>query len=195
MFSRRSLRNVALAEREKRARSRLPPPADFHSPRSTDSSNSFSSASIFMVGVLTEVLLRGLPAWDDRLQEHRVLVLDERHQVHVVLALDDEDALAGVPVGVRVFQDVEQVATLDVENDVLEPDAATRLELRVLGVVPGEVLQCCQVSGDTQAERNSSGFQYLMLWRPWGEVDSASSGVGWCDARRPLCRRIKRRPD
>src|SRR5258708_21645574 len=49
MFSRRSLRNVALAEREKRARSRLPPPADFHSPRSTDSSSSFSSASIFYI--------------------------------------------------------------------------------------------------------------------------------------------------
>ena len=34
-----------------------------------------------------------------------------RHQVHVVLAPDDEDALAGVPVGVRVVPDVEQVAT------------------------------------------------------------------------------------
>jgi hypothetical protein len=33
-------------------------PADFHSPRSTDSSSFFSSASIFMVGLLTEVLLR-----------------------------------------------------------------------------------------------------------------------------------------
>jgi hypothetical protein len=56
-----------------------------------------------------------------------VLVLDERHQVHVVLALDDEDALAGVAVGARVFQDIEQVATLDVKDDVLEPDAAIRL--------------------------------------------------------------------
>src|ERR1700704_1471021 len=73
-----------------------------------------------------------------------MLVLDERHQVHVVLALDDEDALASVPVGVRVFQDVEQVATLYVEDDVLEPDAAIRLELRVLRVVPGEVLHCHQ---------------------------------------------------
>jgi hypothetical protein len=66
-----------------------------------------------------------------------VLVLDERHQVHVVLALDDEDALAGIRVGVRVFQDVQQIATLNVEDDVLEPDAAVRLELRVLRVVPG----------------------------------------------------------
>jgi len=73
-----------------------------------------------------------------------VLVLDERHQVHVVLALDDEDALAGVPVGVRVFQDVEQLATLDVEDDGLEPDAAVRPELRVLRVVPGELLHCHQ---------------------------------------------------
>src|SRR5258705_2282822 len=146
MFSRRSFLNVAFAQRENRARSRLPPPADFHSPRSTDSSNSFSSASIFMVGLLTEVLLRRLPAWDDRLQEHCVLVLDERHQVNVVFALDDEDALAGVPVGVRVFQDVEQVATLNVEDDVLEPDAAIRLELRVLRVVPGEVLHSYQRS-------------------------------------------------
>ena len=50
-----------------------------------------------------------------------MLVLDERHQVHIVLALDDEDALAGVPGGVRVVQDVEQVATLNVEDDVLDP--------------------------------------------------------------------------
>src|ERR1700680_2669007 len=104
MFSRRSFLNVAFPWREWRFRSRSPP-ADFHSPRSTDSSNSFSSASIFIVGLLTEVLRRGLPARDDRLQEHRVLVLDERHRVHVVLALDDEDALAGVPVGGRGFQE------------------------------------------------------------------------------------------
>ena len=39
-----------------------------------------------------------------------MLVLDERNQVHVVLALDDEDALAGVTVGIRVLQDVEQIA-------------------------------------------------------------------------------------
>ena len=67
-----------------------------------------------------------------------MLVLDERHQVHVVLALDDEDALAGVTIGVRVLQDVEQVAALDVKDDVLEPDAALRPELRVLRVVPVE---------------------------------------------------------
>ena len=63
--------------------------------------------------------------------------------VHVLLAPDDEDALAGVAVGVRVFQDVEQVATLDMEDDVLEPDAALRFELRVLRVVPVEVLRAC----------------------------------------------------
>jgi hypothetical protein len=71
-----------------------------------------------------------------------VLVLHERHQEHVVFASDNEDALAGVTVGVRVLQDVEQVATLDVEHDVFEPDAALRPELRVLRVVPGEVLHC-----------------------------------------------------
>src|SRR4029450_14012443 len=111
MFSRRSLRNVAFAYREYRAR--LPPLADFHSPRSTDSSNSFSSASIFIVGLFTEVLVRGLPARDDCLQEDRVLIFDERHQIHVVLAADAEDALAAVTRGVRVLQDIEQVASLD----------------------------------------------------------------------------------
>ena len=64
-----------------------------------------------------------------------MLVLHERHQVHVALAPDDEDALAGVTVGVRVFKDVEQITALDVEDDVLEPDAALRPELRVLRVV------------------------------------------------------------
>src|SRR5262249_6476166 len=80
------------------------------------------------------------PTRNDRLQEDCVLILDERHQVHIVLSSDDEDALAGVPLGVRVLQDVEQVPTLDVKDDVLEPDAAVRLELRVLRAVPGDVL-------------------------------------------------------
>jgi hypothetical protein len=39
-----------------------------------------------------------------------------------------------------MFQDVEQVAALNVEDDVFEPDAALRPELRVLRVVPVEVL-------------------------------------------------------
>ena len=50
-----------------------------------------------------------------------MLILDERHQVHVVLAPDDEDALAGVTLGVRVLQDVEQVASLDVEDESSNP--------------------------------------------------------------------------
>ena len=66
-----------------------------------------------------------------------MLVLDERHQVYVFLALDDENTLAGVTLGVRVFKDVERIAALDVEDDVLEPNAAVRLELRVLRFVPG----------------------------------------------------------
>jgi hypothetical protein len=48
----------------------------------------------------------------------------ERHQLHVVLASDDEDALAAVTLGVRVPQDIEQVASLDVEDDFFEPDPA-----------------------------------------------------------------------
>ena len=40
---------------------------------------------------------------------------------HVIVASDDEDALARVTVGVRVVQDVEQVATLNMEDDVLGP--------------------------------------------------------------------------
>ena len=66
-----------------------------------------------------------------------MLVFYERHQVYVGLASDDENALAGVTPGIRVLQDVEQVSTFDVENDVLEPDAAVGPELRVFRVVPG----------------------------------------------------------
>src|SRR4030095_7335586 len=106
-----------------------------------DSSSFFSSASIFM-GLLTEVLLRGLPTRDDRLKEDRVLIFDERHQIHVVIAPDDEDALAAVTLGVPVLQDIEQVAALDVEDDVFRPDAALRPELRVLRVLPGEARHC-----------------------------------------------------
>ena len=67
-----------------------------------------------------------------------MLVFDERHQVHVVVAPDDEDALADLTVRVRMLQDVEQVAALDVEDNVLEPNAALRPELRVLRVVPAK---------------------------------------------------------
>lgn len=41
-----------------------------------------------------------------------MLVRDERHQIRVILTPDDEDALAGVTVGVWVLQDVEQVASI-----------------------------------------------------------------------------------
>ena len=65
-----------------------------------------------------------------------MLVFDERNKVYVVLVSDDEDALAGVTAGVRVFQNVEQITALDVEDDVLEPDAALRPGLRVLSRRP-----------------------------------------------------------
>ena len=40
-----------------------------------------------------------------------------------------------------MLEDVEQIAAFDVEDDVLEPDAAVRPELRVLRA-PGEVFHC-----------------------------------------------------
>src|SRR5204862_6560185 len=46
----------------------------------------------------------------------------------------------------RGLQYVEQVPTVDVEDDVLEPAAAVRPELRVLRVIPGEVLHRLQNS-------------------------------------------------
>jgi hypothetical protein len=100
-----------------------------------------------MVGLLTEVLLRRPPARDDRLQEHRVLVFDERHEVHIVLAPDDEDALAGVTVRVRMLKDVEQFAALDVEDDVLEPDAALRPDVCLIGT-HWHRLQCAQTRSE-----------------------------------------------
>ena len=69
-----------------------------------------------------------------------MLVLHQRHEEHVVVPLNDEDALASITGRIGVLQDIEQVAALDVEDDVLEPDAALRPELRVLRVVPVEVL-------------------------------------------------------
>jgi hypothetical protein len=40
----------------------------------------------------------------------------------------------------------EEVATLDVEDDLLEADATIRLEPQVLGVIPGEVLHHPQLA-------------------------------------------------
>ena len=74
------------------------------------------NVDFFMVGLLTEVILRRLPTRDDRLQEDRLLIFDERHQIRVVLTPDDEDALAAVTLGVRVLQDIEQVATLKLSH-------------------------------------------------------------------------------
>ena len=51
-----------------------------------------------------------------------------------------EDALASVTVGIRVLQDVEQIAPFNVEDDLLKPDTSLFPEPRVLRVVPGEVL-------------------------------------------------------
>jgi hypothetical protein len=42
-------------------------------------------------------------------------------------ASNDEDALARLPLGVRLLKDVEQVPTFDVKDDVLEPDTASAL--------------------------------------------------------------------
>ena len=75
-----------------------------------------------------------------------MIVFHERHQIHVVLSSDDENALAAVTLGVRMLQDIEQAAAFDVEDDLLEPDAALRPELRVLRVVPVEVLHRLQSS-------------------------------------------------
>src|SRR3954471_10523835 len=111
-----------------------------------DSSIFFSSVSSFIVGLLTAVLLGGFSARDDRLQEHRVLVFDKGHDVHVVVPLNDENALAGITFRVGMFQHIKQVAALDVEDDVLEPDASLFPELRVLRVIPVEVLHCLQDS-------------------------------------------------
>ena len=65
--------------------------------------------------------------------------------------------LAGVTVGVRVLQDVEQIAPLDVEDEVLEPNAALRSELRVFCGVPVEVLHCRQ-RGTTCARKAHIGI-------------------------------------
>jgi hypothetical protein len=79
-----------------------------------------------MAGLLTDVLRRGLPTRNDRLHEDRVLIFDERNQIDVVLASDHEDALATITLAVRVLQDIQQSASLDVEDDIFEPDLGRR---------------------------------------------------------------------
>ena len=63
-----------------------------------------------------------------------MLVLDERHQVHVLLPTDNEDALASITVGVRMLQDVEQVAPLDLLDVLLGKGRQPIRHLRLLGV-------------------------------------------------------------
>src|SRR5215471_10134767 len=141
IFSRRSFRKVALADRAARRFSRFRLGTDRHSPRSNDSRTSFSSASSFMVGrLLAKIPLRRLAARDDRLQEDELLVFNKGHKIHIVVATHHEESLTRIPLPIRVLDDVEHVAALDVEDHVLESDAALGFQLVVLRLIPGEVL-------------------------------------------------------
>src|SRR6266576_506596 len=114
MLRRRSFLKVAFAARLYRLKPRLGARVDRHSPRSTESRSSFSSASSFMiVRFLLQIPLRGLPTRNDRLQDNQPVVFDERHEVDIVVTLDDEDPLAAVSLLVRVFQDVEHSAPIN----------------------------------------------------------------------------------
>ena len=92
-----------------------------------------------IVRFLLQILLRGLPTRNDRLQDNQLVVFDEWHEVHVVVTLDDEDPLTAVSLLIRVFQDVQHVSLSDKEHDLFEPDAAVGLQPLVFRVVPGEV--------------------------------------------------------
>ena len=106
-----------------------------------------------------------------------MLVPDKRYQVHVVVAPHDEDPFLGVSLRVRVRQDVEQISALDVEDDVLETDAAFRPELRVLRVVSAEQFHGHQ-RGTTCARKAHIGIV--------SSVPKASRSFGlrcMCDSR------------
>jgi len=92
-----------------------------------------------IVRFLLQILLRGLPTRNDRLQDNQLVVFDEGHEVDIVVTLDDEDPLAAVSLLVRVFQDVEHVPLSEEEHDLFEPDAAVGPQLLVLRVIPGEI--------------------------------------------------------
>src|SRR5258706_6043358 len=94
MLRRRSFLKVALAERLYRLKTSLGARADRHSPRSTESRISFSSASSFMiVSFLLQVLFRGLPDRNDRLYGNQAVVLDEDHARDLVVTLYDAHSL------------------------------------------------------------------------------------------------------
>src|SRR5713101_7451587 len=93
-----------------------------------------------IVRLLAQVLFRCPAARNDRLQEHRRVVLHEGHEVHAVMAPNDENSLTSVPLLVGMLDGIEQVASFDVEDDLLETDTALSLEPFVLRLVPGEVL-------------------------------------------------------
>ena len=65
-----------------------------------------------------------LAAGNDRLEEDHLVILDERHETGVTLDIDDEDALPRILLLIWVLNRVEQTAARQVENNVLERDAA-----------------------------------------------------------------------
>lgn len=55
-----------------------------------------------------------------------MFVFGERHEVDVVAPSDDEDPLALIAVQLVALEDVEKVTALNMEDDVLESNAAAR---------------------------------------------------------------------
>jgi hypothetical protein len=90
---------------------------------------SFSPVSSFMiVRFLLQVLPRGFPTRNNRLQCNQPVIFDEGHEVDIIVTLDDEDPLTAVSLPVRVLQDVQHVPLSDEEHDLFESDAAVGLQ-------------------------------------------------------------------
>jgi hypothetical protein len=81
---------------------------------------------------LIQITPRCFAARDYGLEKEILFLFDKRYQVDVVVARDDENALPGVFRLVRVSQDVQQSASLDRNNNVLERNSALRLDGVVL---------------------------------------------------------------
>jgi hypothetical protein len=89
--------------------------------------------------LLAQVLLGCFSAGNDRFQEYGCVSFDERDEVHLVMTPNDEDALAAVPLLIGMLDCIQQVASFDMKDDLLEPDVPLSLERLVRGFIPGEI--------------------------------------------------------
>ena len=67
------------------------------------------------------------------------LLLHVRHQVHVAVNIEYDDVLLGIAICMRMFNNVQHITILNMEDYVLKADSSYAFEKIILLIVPDEI--------------------------------------------------------